>query len=58
MDLGYKGADFTWCNKRIHGAHIKERIDRALANVAFKETFTKAEVFLLEPVGLDPYAFL
>lgn len=53
LDLGFNGSQFTWCKKRIHRAHIKERIDRALANVELREGFPRAQVFHMEPVGSD-----
>jgi hypothetical protein len=31
-DLGYVGSKFTWSNERESGVHVKERLDRALAN--------------------------
>ncbi|KAK4270527.1 hypothetical protein QN277_023554 [Acacia crassicarpa] len=38
MDLDFKGSKFTWCNKRLEGI-VRERIDRALGNVKFRDTF-------------------
>ncbi|KAK4263572.1 hypothetical protein QN277_028965 [Acacia crassicarpa] len=50
MDLEFKGARFTWCNKRP-GTTVRERLDRALGNVEFREEFDHAMVFHIDPVG-------
>jgi len=38
-DLGYKGSQFTWCNNREGNEFIKERLDRALANMGWCSQF-------------------
>ncbi|KAI9084983.1 hypothetical protein K1719_032975 [Acacia pycnantha] len=57
MDLEFKGARFTWCNKRM-GATMRERLDRAVGNVEFREEFDHAIVFHLEPIGSDHHILL
>ncbi|XP_028783276.1 uncharacterized protein LOC114739382 [Neltuma alba] len=53
IDLNFNGAPYTWNNKRLGEAHVKERIDRATANVEFREKFQNALVIHIEPVGSD-----
>ncbi|KAF7831683.1 reverse transcriptase [Senna tora] len=53
MDMSFQGAQFTWSNKQLGEAHIKERIDRALCTNAFCAAFPKAQVFHHEPIGSD-----
>ncbi|KAK4252766.1 hypothetical protein QN277_014312 [Acacia crassicarpa] len=57
MDLEFKGSQFTWCNKR-DGAIVRERLDRALGNVEFRDTFHHAVVFHVDPVGSDHHALV
>ena len=52
-DLGAKGMTFTWANKRMEEAHIKERLDRAICNTSWREAHQKAQVCNLEPIGSD-----
>lgn len=33
VDLGFEGSRFTWCNKRLGSANIRERLDRGISNV-------------------------
>lgn len=42
IDLGYKGPKFTWSNRQMDGDHIKERLDRALGNLTWRELYDKA----------------
>ncbi|KAF7822883.1 reverse transcriptase [Senna tora] len=53
FDLNYNGAAFTWFNKRAGEAFVKERLDRALGNIALLNSFPKAQVFVNDPVGSD-----
>ncbi|XP_028786213.1 uncharacterized protein LOC114742114 [Neltuma alba] len=53
LDLNYAGAHYTWCNQRLGDDHVKERIDRAVGNVEFREAFQSALVMHVEPVGSD-----
>lgn len=39
-DLGFTGDVFTWCNKQLNGdTHVRERLDRAMANVEWRGKF-------------------
>ena len=38
-DLGYKGYQYTWNNKRPEEANTRERLDRAVANGEWREKF-------------------
>ncbi|KAF7811508.1 reverse transcriptase [Senna tora] len=51
FDLEYKGAAFTWSNKRFGEAFVKEKLDRALGNVDLFNSFPKAQAFVNDPVG-------
>ncbi|KAK4252603.1 hypothetical protein QN277_014354 [Acacia crassicarpa] len=57
LDLEFKGSKYTWCNKRP-GATVRERLDRALGNVEFREEFEKAMVFHVEPIGSDHHGLV
>ncbi|KAI9099682.1 hypothetical protein K1719_024687 [Acacia pycnantha] len=47
-----KGSRYTWCNNRPE-ALVRERLDRALGNVEFRENFAQAMVFHIDPIGSD-----
>lgn len=53
IDLEFQGSSYTWNNKRLGEANIKETIDRGLGNIGFGEEFQNAQVFHCEPVGSD-----
>ncbi|KAK4284257.1 hypothetical protein QN277_001112 [Acacia crassicarpa] len=57
IDLEFKGSKYTWCNKR-GGALVRERIDRALGNIEFRNEFEHAVVFHVDLVGLDHHALV
>ena len=44
IDLGFNGPWFTWSNRRIGLANIRERLDRGLCNVDWQSMFPKANV--------------
>ncbi|OMO50989.1 reverse transcriptase [Corchorus capsularis] len=52
IDLNYHGQKFTWINRRDNML-IKERIDRALVNLDWMETYPKSQVFNLPIIGSD-----
>ncbi|CAM8951229.1 unnamed protein product [Rhodiola kirilowii] len=43
-DLGYRGEPFTYSNRRKGDKEVKGRLDRAVANGGWRETFPKAAV--------------
>lgn len=45
IDLEFKGNSFTWTITRKAEANIRERLDRAMANVEWRRKFPKAQVF-------------
>ncbi|KAF7812457.1 reverse transcriptase [Senna tora] len=57
-DLEYKGVEFTWTNKRLNKAHVKEKIDRALGNLSLNFGFPKAQVLVNEAIGSDHASLL
>jgi hypothetical protein len=52
-DLGYIGACFTWNNLREGLEHIRERLDRALGNKAWKDLFLVRMVEILPSCTFD-----
>ena len=53
IGLGYKGNSFTWTNRRLGRANIKERLDRAAINMEWKCLFPKASVKHLPLLSSD-----
>jgi hypothetical protein len=53
IDLSYKENSFTWTNRRMRKANIKERLDRAVANVEWKCLFPKSSVKHLPMLSFD-----
>lgn len=51
--LGFKGNSFTWTNKRIGRANIKERLDKAVANVEWRSLFSNASIQHLPMIASD-----
>lgn len=52
-DLGYQGPKFTWKNCRDGMDFIKERLDRGLANIEWRNLFLLAEVIVDMVTGSD-----
>lgn len=50
VDLDFKGQKFTWSNGQLGGGLIKERLDRAMANISFRLEFIRALVFHVETI--------
>lgn len=53
VDLGYSGARFTWSNKHPGLANIRERINRAIANVPWWVAYSNAYVHHYRIAPLD-----
>jgi hypothetical protein len=43
-DLGFYGLPFTWDNGRVVGANVRVRLDRAVADSAWRDMFTDVKV--------------
>ncbi|XP_026395092.1 uncharacterized protein LOC113289878 isoform X4 [Papaver somniferum] len=50
IDLGFNGPKYTWNNKRVGAANIKERLDRAVANSNWINRFSKAQEVNVEEI--------
>jgi hypothetical protein len=46
-DLGFTGSKYTWTNCRQDESFIKERLDRAVANISWIQLYKKVEVRIL-----------
>ena len=46
-DMGFMGALFTWLYQTVDGGQIRERLDRAVASLAWAERFKEARVYHL-----------
>lgn len=44
VDLGFSGPHFTWSNGRQGRTHIKERLDRGVASIAWRNAFPLAVI--------------
>ncbi|XP_052110189.1 uncharacterized protein LOC127741523 [Arachis duranensis] len=44
LDLGFVGHAFTWTNNQGGNQNVQERLDRATANISWKEAFPRAVV--------------
>ncbi|KAG5530896.1 hypothetical protein RHGRI_025747 [Rhododendron griersonianum] len=53
MDLEFKGPAYTWSNNQGVGFNIRERLDKALATVEWRELFPHAQVFHGLTIGSD-----
>ncbi|KAF7115523.1 hypothetical protein RHSIM_RhsimUnG0053200 [Rhododendron simsii] len=53
MDLEFKGPAYTWTNNQGEGFNIRERLDKALATVEWREIFPYAQVFHELMIGSD-----
>ena len=52
-DLGYRGYQYTWNNKRLGKANTKLRLDKAIATKAWREKFQLSTVTHLSPHASD-----
>uniref|UniRef100_A0A2N9FQS3 Reverse transcriptase domain-containing protein n=1 Tax=Fagus sylvatica TaxID=28930 RepID=A0A2N9FQS3_FAGSY len=53
IDLGFSSNKYTWWNKRWGLGAIRERLDRAIANVSWRLAFPKAAVTHLGAINSD-----
>lgn len=53
FDLGFIGPKYTWMNGRDNEEFTKERLERALGNLEWCNTFSEAEVQILEARSSD-----
>lgn len=53
IDLGFKGANFTWCHRRSGGSNVQERLDHGFANAPWKLHFDHASITLLPALQSD-----
>lgn len=44
LDLGFMGSKFTWCNKRLGFANIRERLDRDISNIPWRLAYPEATI--------------
>lgn len=51
--MGYDGPAYTWTNRRMAKWHIRERLDRSLANVEWRMLFPQAAVHHLPRIASD-----
>ncbi|KAF5449972.1 hypothetical protein F2P56_030362 [Juglans regia] len=58
FDLGWKGNKYTWSNKHMDSTFTKERLDRAVANLKWSETFCDRVVETLNVVQSDHMALM
>lgn len=53
IDLGFSGPKYTWSNKRVGWANIRERLDRGICNADWQRLFPKAAVRHLTALTSD-----
>ncbi|KAL7222407.1 hypothetical protein ACSBR1_024159 [Camellia fascicularis] len=53
LDLEFKGCPFTWSNNQRGVDNVRERLDRAVANVEWRTLFPCAQVFHKLQIGSD-----
>jgi exonuclease III len=58
MDLGFDGPKYTWSNQQDANSNIRVRLDRAVANSAFSQTFGECSVTNLITTSSDHYDIL
>ena len=44
LDLGFSGPKFTWSNRRVGWANVRERLDRSLCNIDWQSLFPNARI--------------
>ena len=58
INLGYSGNKFMWAKGRWGSAAIKERLDRGLASISWRQVFLKASVQHLGALNSDNLSIL
>ena len=58
IDLGFSGPRFTWTNRRVGRANIRERLDRGICNVDWQSLFPCVGVKHLTTPNSDHNAIL
>jgi hypothetical protein len=53
MDLGYIGPKYTWSNGQEGTALIKERLDRGVSNMGWRNLFPEAELYVEATICSD-----
>lgn len=53
LDMEYKGCCFTWTNGQKEDGFVRERLDRAVCNVSFRNEFPIATVIHVEMLRSD-----
>ncbi|CAN1152509.1 hypothetical protein LINPERHAP2_LOCUS18787, partial [Linum perenne] len=53
IDLGFTGQRYTWTNLKLGEENIKERLDRGLCMVEWRNRFEKAIVYHKPMIGSD-----
>lgn len=53
LELDSKGSFFTWLNNREGSHFIRERLDRAISNCSWKNSFPNGHCKVLEAIGSD-----
>ncbi|XP_059315722.1 uncharacterized protein LOC132066425 [Lycium ferocissimum] len=53
LDAGYTGSPFTWCNGWVTDRRVWQRLDRALTNHLWVNTFDTTNVYHLIKTGYD-----
>nr|DAD30362.1 TPA_asm: hypothetical protein HUJ06_009213 [Nelumbo nucifera] len=46
IDMGFSGNRYTWTNKRVGLANVRERLDRMLANGEWRMMFPRAQYYI------------
>ncbi|KAF9625384.1 hypothetical protein IFM89_022176 [Coptis chinensis] len=57
-DLGFSGPSFTWSNHRMGEANIREKWDRAIANVEWQDVFPMASISHIATSSSDHVALV
>lgn len=53
IDMSFNCVPYTWSNNQMTARHIKERLEKLVCNMSFRETHPNAQVFHLNAIGSD-----